>query len=76
MTEQRRGYLAYLLRLWQVHSDGKSTWRASLESARTGEHRGFANLKDLFTFLEREVGRVAQDQTGSRVRGKGGDIEK
>ena len=37
MTEQRRGYVAYLLRLWQVHSDGKTARRASLESAVTGQ---------------------------------------
>jgi hypothetical protein len=61
--EQRRGYLAYLLRLWQVCSEGKTTWRALLESAQTGERVGFASLEELFTFLEKEVCRVAQGHT-------------
>ena len=79
MTEQPQKYipyLAYLLRLWPVHSAGVTTWRASLESAQTGKHQGFANLRDLVTFLENEVGQVAQNQTRSIVRGKGGEIDK
>jgi len=79
MTEQPQKYipyLAYLLRLWPVHSAGVTTWRASLESAQTGKHQGFANLVELFTFLENEVGQVAQGQTTSSVRWKGGEIEK
>jgi len=55
MTEPRRGYLAYLLRLWQVCSKGQTTWRALLESAQTGERVGFAGLDELFAFLEKEV---------------------
>jgi hypothetical protein len=30
-------------------------WRASLESPRTGESRGFASLDDLFAFLRRRT---------------------
>ena len=63
MSEARRGYLSYLLRLWQVSSDGELVWRASLENPHTGERRGFANLTDLFTFLQKEVSHVAQCQT-------------
>ena len=51
-----RDYVAYLLRLWRVSEDGKATWRASLENAHTGEHKGFTNLDDLFDFLQRQVG--------------------
>jgi hypothetical protein len=47
MTEPRR-FRVYLLRLWQVHgNDGRPSWRAALEDARTGERRGFANLPRL-----------------------------
>jgi hypothetical protein len=35
-------------------------WRASLESARTGERRGFADLTHLCAFLEEEVTQVQQ----------------
>ncbi|HHJ06400.1 MAG TPA: hypothetical protein ENK24_02755 [Anaerolineae bacterium] len=47
-------YLAYLLRLWR---DNETVpWRASVEDARTGERRGFANLKTLLAFLEKQTG--------------------
>jgi hypothetical protein len=60
MTDERRHYLAYLLRLWQVHSEGELIWRASLESPHTGERHGFANLEALFAFLEEQIGSLAQ----------------
>lgn len=50
-----RGYVAYLLRLWRVSSEGKIAWRASLESARTGQRKGFASLDDLFQFLRQQT---------------------
>lgn len=67
--EQQRRYLAYLLRLWQANDDETALpkgeapgcwrgteWRASLESPRTGERKGFASLDDLFAFLRRQTG--------------------
>jgi hypothetical protein len=54
MTEPKREYMAYLLRLWQVRAMGTTGWRASLESPRTGECQGFARLDDLF--LRRQTG--------------------
>ena len=63
MTTQEPSYLAYLLRVWQVESDGKLTWRASLESVHTGERRGFASLEILFEFLKGQTqGNVTQSQ--------------
>jgi hypothetical protein len=63
MTEQRR-YRAYLLRLWQADdADGCLVWRASLEDARTGERRGFADLSRLCAFLEQQ----AANSTGRAV---------
>jgi len=65
MVAEQPGYLAYLLRLWQVNDDGKPVWRASLESPRTGERLGFANLDLLFAFLEEKTGGFAPAaQTG------------
>ena len=46
MGEARRGYLSYLLRLWQADADGELVWRASLESPHTGERLGFADAAD------------------------------
>ncbi len=55
MTNEHPRYLAYMLRLWRVKTDGEQTWRASLESAQRGERRGFADLESLFAFLKQET---------------------
>ena len=57
MAKQKpqRRYLSYLLRLWQTSDREERVWRASLESPGTGERRGFANLKDLFSFLQTQI---------------------
>jgi hypothetical protein len=47
-----RRYEAYLLRLWESDQAGELIWRASLESTDTGERHGFADLADLFAYLE------------------------
>jgi hypothetical protein len=60
MMTERPGYLAYLLRMWQVNDGGNSVWRASVESPHTGERHGFANLELLFAFLEEKTGELAQ----------------
>ena len=52
-------YRAYLVRLWR--GDDPHTWRASAQSARTGDIARFASLEELFVFLE------------SRTRGKNGE---
>jgi hypothetical protein len=75
MSREQRRYISYLLRLWQIRSEGELVWRASLESPHTGERRGFANL-DLFTFLEKEVSHVAQGQRAPNADEKGGDAHK
>ena len=67
MAEQRRGYLAYLLRLWQASGDGKTAWRASFENAHTGERKGFTNLDDLFDFLRQQVELSTDLEMGSTV---------
>jgi hypothetical protein len=62
VSDRKRPYLAYLLRLWQVRDKGQVAWRASTENVHTGERRGFAGLSELFTFLENESGGIAQGQ--------------
>jgi hypothetical protein len=52
MAEEPQEYLSYLLRLWRASLHGKPTWRASLESAQTGERRSFADLESLFAFFK------------------------
>jgi hypothetical protein len=60
MTKQSPNYLSYLLRLWQSGSADRTVWRASLENPMTGERLGFANLKDLFAFLETQAEEIEQ----------------
>ena len=56
MPDEQRQYLSYLLRLWRSDANCQSIWRASLENPRTGEHRSFASIERLFTFLEEQTG--------------------
>ena len=62
MTDERSRYLAYLLRMWRVRGpaetcdrDEQAHWRASLESPRTHERRGFECLDELFDFLRQQT---------------------
>jgi hypothetical protein len=72
--EQR--YISYLLRLWQTKNRGELIWRASLESPHTDECKSFANLTDLFTFLEQKTGHRIRGQTIPNADEKGGDTEQ
>jgi hypothetical protein len=59
MVKEQPGYASYLLRLWREGGDReKATWRASLESTRTGELMTFASLDDLFDHLRELTGVV------------------
>jgi hypothetical protein len=47
--------LSYLLHLWQVERDGEPVWWASLENPRTGERQAFADLAEMFAFLDEKT---------------------
>ncbi len=49
-------YEAFMLRLWQVDDCQKPVWRTSLECSSTGEHRGFATLDELCSYLRTYIG--------------------
>jgi hypothetical protein len=72
MTGQKRPYLAYLLRLWQVAVEGGPGWRASLENAHTGQRQAFASLDDLFAFLRRQTAGIGavEGKDGERQTGE------
>jgi len=53
-------YRAYLLRLWLARDNG-NCWRASLEDAHTRELHVFAEMEDVFSYLE---ALTARDVTG------------
>jgi hypothetical protein len=76
MSGKQVGYFSYLMRLWRedgddmldpeskdvAPTDGRTVWRASLESALTGGWQTFANLDDLFAFLRRKTGAVSDSE--------------
>ena len=53
-TGEQSDYQSYLLRLWRA-KEGEEGWRASLESAQTGERKGFANLDALFDYVRSQT---------------------
>ena len=65
-TGEQSDYQSYLLRLWRA-KEGEGGWRASLESAQTGERKGFATLDALFEYVRSQT-RVESSMTSS---GKG-----
>jgi hypothetical protein len=77
VTERKRPYLAYLLRLWQVQDKGKIGWRASLENAHTGEKLAFAQLDELVVFLRERTGlappaeRLVKDEPTPKIDSAG-----
>ncbi len=60
MTDDKRDYHAYLLRLWRVNTGRATLWRASLEDSRTSERKGFADLRGLLAFLEEQTNDIQQ----------------
>jgi hypothetical protein len=72
MSQEQPTYRSFLLRLWSIRIDGETAWRASLESARTGQRQGFTGLEDLFEFIRRETGGTPdQTRASSNEVGKG-----
>jgi hypothetical protein len=63
MSEEPAMYHSYLLRLWRS-SQGNAVWRASLESAQSGERLAFADLESLFAFLEAQTDADARRTAG------------
>ncbi|MDQ4078435.1 MAG: hypothetical protein M3220_19595 [Chloroflexota bacterium] len=73
---ERARYRAYLLRLWEVHREGQTVWRASLESPGSGERRAFATLDRLCAFLHEQGVPLAGtgDNSGSPLTGNHDDL--
>lgn len=57
-------YTAYLVRIWQ--ESAHAPWRASAQSASSGEKIMFANLEDLFTFLRDQTVFAQQNEETKR----------
>jgi hypothetical protein len=68
-TAKKPAYQSYLLRLWRV-KEGEEGWRASLESAQTGERRGFATLDALFDYVRSQTRVGLSPTSGGEGDGK------
>jgi len=70
MSVKQPQNLSYLLHLWQVERNGEPVWWASLENPRTGERQAFADLAELFAFLDEKTANWSrpegEDAQGSR----------
>jgi hypothetical protein len=44
-------HYSYLLRLWQVSTNGEIAWRILLDNVQTGEKCGFSSLEELQDYL-------------------------
>ncbi|MDX1415508.1 MAG: hypothetical protein R3293_15040 [Candidatus Promineifilaceae bacterium] len=64
LNQAHRGYVSYLLRLWQVQENDHWLWRASLESSQSGQKWFFANLEDLMRFMYTKASELALDCEG------------
>ena len=69
MADEQR-YVAYLVRVWRVHHNGKWIWRASAENVHTGEHHTFTDLAALCAFLWATVQdeAIAQPKAGKHPK--------
>jgi hypothetical protein len=65
MAEEPHEYYSFLLRLRRTSRHANVVWRASLESAQTGEWRGFVDLASLIAFLEEQTGGDARSEDHS-----------
>lgn len=71
MFVKESDYVSFLLRLWQSDEAGRPIWRASLESAQTGEKYHFPSVSVLAEYLEREFGRREGEKEEIGPRGAG-----
>ena len=67
MSEGQPRHLSYLLRLWQIESQGRLVWRASLQEARSGERRGFPDLEALIAYLREETAARTDQGTNNNL---------
>jgi hypothetical protein len=56
-------YYSFLLRLWQVPTNGEHAWRILLENVQSGEKCGFASTEELFIYL-RQITKQEDTLTG------------
>lgn len=73
-TPEARRYRSYILRLWEVGTNGQTVWRASLQDAHTGDRLGFSGLEQLNDYL-RHLTAGSQNAPGVPGAGQTGPPE-
>jgi hypothetical protein len=73
MSFEQLQKLTYLLHLRQVERNRELVWWASLENPRTGERQAFADLIELFAFLDEKTANWLQP-SGERHLSSGGEF--
>ncbi len=46
-------YIAYMVRIWKVNTNGETGWRIFIESPHTKESKFFSNFSELNDYLAR-----------------------
>jgi hypothetical protein len=68
MDKNQSSYRSYLLRVWQVTSQGEISWHATLEYPQTGAIKSFADLESLVAFLKE--GQLVKGKSGGQAHEK------
>jgi hypothetical protein len=65
---KRSGYHSFMVRLWQ--DELQMPWRASAQSVQTGETICFADLENLFAFLQAQTEPSSQQGSGKTIENR------
>ena len=68
VSNERTGYMSYLLRLRRSHGDRQPAWRASLESTRDRQRQDFESVDALVAYLRDRFG---QNEGGDENANRG-----
>lgn len=60
MRKNHDDYYAYLLRFWR--KDGRDAWYATLQNPHSGELLKFANLEQLWEFIQQQTQPISGTQ--------------
>lgn len=63
MKRNPRHDISLIIRLWK--DDNSQQWRAIAINPRSGERNGFANLRDLWEFIEAQMAQMGEEDRES-----------
>jgi hypothetical protein len=62
MSDSRKAYFSYLLRMWRAGDETDGEWRASMENAQTGEREVFSGVEAVVDFIRQQAGETSDPQ--------------